>query len=171
MSNPVAARESDRSQTPRLTLRPQQIQHNALTADLNAAHARTLALTWEKAELLRRQLAMAQQFDRRLAASLQVIASLLTTQSQTMSTLEAVLQLNAAADRIVAFAQAHHRLDVIDARLVGEDGVCPAGFVGHTIEQTSDISDLRAGDTLGKSRTGPRLAMDPTLQKRQEEES
>lgn len=159
MRSPVATREPDSSQSIRHGSWREQTRHDVLTADLNSARARTLALTWERAELLQRQFMMARRFDRRRAASLQMIATLLAMQSRAVTALEAALQLNAAADCVIAFAQAHDRLDVIDAQHAGEDGVCPDSFVGHIIGQMSAAPDVQTRDVLDKSRARTRLAV------------
>jgi hypothetical protein len=171
MRNPVSASESLPSQSSHRLSGREQIRHDRLTADLNAARARALALTWERAALLQRQFMMARQFDRRRAASLQMIATLLALQSRAVAALEAARQLNAAADCVIAFAQAHDRLDVIDARHAGEDGVCPDGFVGPIVEQMSAIPDPQTREAIGKSRARPRLAVVSIARERQEESS
>jgi two-component sensor histidine kinase len=171
MHNPVSTRESNPSQSSRRAFRREQIRHDVLTADLNAARARALALTWERAELLQRQFMMARQFDRRRAASLQMIATLLAMQGRAVGALEAALQLNKAANCVIAFAQAHDRLDVIDARHADDDGVCPDGLVEHIIEQMSAAPDAQTREIYGESRARPQLAVGSISREWQEESS
>ena len=63
----------------------EQLRHDALTAELQAAHAREKAWLREKSDLLRRQDILAQEFEHRLVNSLQIIVSLLSLQSRTAS--------------------------------------------------------------------------------------
>lgn len=114
MRNPGARRNPNHPPRSQHALRCEQVRRDTLTAELAAARARAQTLIWEKVALLDREFALAQQFDRRLIDSLQLIASLLSMQSRSAATLETALQLNVAASRIVTFAQSHHRLDVID---------------------------------------------------------
>jgi hypothetical protein len=162
MRNLASTCESNPSQSSSRSYRREQIRHDALTATLNAVRARTLALTWERAELLQRQFMMARNFDRRRSASLQMIATLLAMQSRAVAALDAALQLNAAADCVIAFAQAHDRLDVIDARHAGDDGVCPDDDVGPIIGWMSAPPDVHNREVHGESPARPRLAVVPT---------
>jgi two-component sensor histidine kinase len=171
MRNPVSKREATPSQSSRCAIRSERTRHDVLTADVNAARARVLALTWERAELLRRQFTMARQFDRRRAVSLQMIADLLAMQSRAMTALEAALQLNAAADCVIAYAQAHDRLDVIDARHGGEDRIRPDGVAGRIIGAMSAASDVRNGEILSERRPRSRSVVSCISRERQEASS
>lgn len=91
-----------------------QKQHNTLTAKLQAALAREQRLIREKRELSKRQVMLAQEFEHRLVNGLQLIASLLSLQSQTATTPEATGQLIVAARRVAALGRVHHRLHLLD---------------------------------------------------------
>jgi len=91
----------------------EQTRHDALTAELQVARAREKAWLREKSDLLRRQDILAQEFEHRLANSLQIIVSVLSLQSRTASP-EAAAQLTAAASRVASFARVHRRLHVLD---------------------------------------------------------
>jgi two-component sensor histidine kinase len=91
-----------------------QRQYDALTAELQASLAREDALRDEKSDLLQRQAMLAQEFEHRVTNGLQLIASLLSLQSRTMTTPEARTQLSVAAHRVVALGTVHHRLYLLD---------------------------------------------------------
>jgi two-component sensor histidine kinase len=57
---------------------------------------------------------LAQEFEHRVTNGLQLIASLLSLQSRTMTTPEARTQLSIAARRVVALGTVHHRLHLLD---------------------------------------------------------
>jgi two-component system, sensor histidine kinase PdtaS len=80
--------------------------------DLRAALARGEALREEIGELLRRQETLAQEFEHRLLNGLDVIAQLLSSQSQSAATPEAAAQLNVAARRITAIRCSQDRLNI-----------------------------------------------------------
>ena len=88
-------------------------EHAALIAELQAARAREDALLREKSDLLQRQDMLAQEFDHRLANSLQVICTLLSLQSRT-ATPEAAAQLTVAANRVASFGRVHRGLHLLD---------------------------------------------------------
>ena len=73
-----------------------RIRRDALAAELQAAQARAQDLMWDKVTLLQRQFLLAEEFDRRLADSLTLIASVLSMQSRAAATPEAAIQLNTA---------------------------------------------------------------------------
>jgi two-component sensor histidine kinase len=77
-------------------------QLDAMTAELQATLRRGAALREEIDELLGRQETLAQEFERRLLNGLELIARLLSSQSQAAMTPEAAAQLSAAARRITA---------------------------------------------------------------------
>jgi two-component system, sensor histidine kinase PdtaS len=93
----------------------EQTQHDALTAELQAAHAREKAWLREKSDLLQRHDMLAQEFEHRLVNSLQIIVSLLSLQSRTASP-DAAAQLIVAARRVASFARVHRRLHLLDHR-------------------------------------------------------
>jgi two-component system, sensor histidine kinase PdtaS len=88
-------------------------QYDALTSELQTARAREKAWLREKSDLLQRHDALAQEFEHRLANSLQIIVSVLSSQSQTASP-EAAAQLTVAASRVASFARVHRQLHVLD---------------------------------------------------------
>jgi two-component sensor histidine kinase len=91
----------------------ERTRHDALTAELQAAHAREKAWLREKSDLLRRQDILAQEFEHRFVNSLQIIVSLLSLQSRTASP-DAAAQLTVAARRVASFARVHRRLHHLD---------------------------------------------------------
>jgi len=90
-----------------------QTQYDALIDQLQAAHAREKVWLREKSDLLQRHVTLSQEFEHRLANSLQMIVSVLSLQSRTASP-EAAAQLTVAANRIASFARVHRRLHVLD---------------------------------------------------------
>ena len=90
-----------------------QTQYDALTSELQAARAREKAWLREKSDLLQCHDTLAQEFEHRLANSLQIIVSVLSLQSRTASP-EAAAQLTAAASRVASFALVHQRLHGLD---------------------------------------------------------
>jgi two-component sensor histidine kinase len=90
-----------------------QTQYDALTSELQAARAREKAWLREKSDHLQRHDTLAQEFEHRLANSLQIIVSVLSLQSRTASP-EAAAQLTVAASRVASFARVHRRLHVLD---------------------------------------------------------
>ena len=91
----------------------QQNQHDALTAELQAARARETAWLREKSDLLQRQDMLTQEFEHRLVNGLQIIVSLLSLQSRRVSP-EAAAQLTIAARRVASFGRVHRRLHLLD---------------------------------------------------------
>ena len=91
----------------------QQNQHDALTAELQAARARETAWRREKSDLLQRQDMLTQEFEHRLVNGLQIIVSLLSLQSRSVSP-EAAAQLIIAARRVASFGRVHRRLHLLD---------------------------------------------------------
>ena len=90
-----------------------QTQYDALIDQLQAAHSREKVWLREKSDLLERHVTLSQEFEHRLANSLQMIVSVLSLQSRTASP-EAAAQLTVAANRIASFARVHRRLHVLD---------------------------------------------------------
>jgi two-component system, sensor histidine kinase PdtaS len=91
-----------------------QRRSDALTAELQASLAREDALHAEKRDLTRRQVMLTQEFEHRITNGLQLIAGLLSSQSRTMPTPEACMQLSIAARRVVALGTVHNRLHLSD---------------------------------------------------------
>ena len=91
----------------------EQTEYAALIAELQAARERENALLIEKSNLLQREDMLAQEFDHRLANSLQVICTLLSLQSRT-ATPEAAAQLTVAANRVASFGRVHRGLHLLD---------------------------------------------------------
>src|SRR3984885_15752720 len=87
---------------------------DALAAELQASLAREGALRAEKHDLMRRQIMLAKEFEHRMTNGLQLIAGLLSSQSRTMPTAEAGIQLSIAARRVVALGTVHNRLGLLD---------------------------------------------------------
>jgi len=117
-----------------------QAQHDALIAELQAAHAREEVLLREKSDLLRRQDMLAQEFEHRLVNSLQIIVSLLSLQSRTAGP-EAAAQLTVAAKRVASFGRVHHRLHLLDH----QEGVEFKEYLSRLCEDLSDL--LFQGET------------------------
>lgn len=88
-------------------------QLDAMTAELQATLVRGAALREEIDELLRSQDTLAQEFERRLLNGLELIARLLSSQSQAATTREAAAQLSIAARRITAIGRSHGRLNIL----------------------------------------------------------
>jgi two-component sensor histidine kinase len=89
----------------------------AIAAALQDALAREAVLVREKDAALQRQVMLTQEFEHRLANSLQLIVSLLSLQSRKTDSPEAAEQLLIAAERVGAFGRVHrqlHLLDVVD---------------------------------------------------------
>jgi two-component sensor histidine kinase len=90
-----------------------ETQYDALTVELQAAHAREEALLREKSDLLQRQDMLAQEFEHRLINSLQIIVSLLSLQSRRAGP-DAAAQLTIAANRVASFGRVHRALHLLD---------------------------------------------------------
>jgi two-component system, sensor histidine kinase PdtaS len=80
-------------------------QLDAMTAELQATLVRGAALREEIDDLLRRQGILARELERRLLNGLELIARLLSSQSQAATTPEAAAQLGVAARRITAIGR------------------------------------------------------------------
>jgi two-component system, sensor histidine kinase PdtaS len=89
-------------------------QLDAMTPELQATLRRGAALREEIDELLRRQDRRAQEFECRLLSGLELIARLLSSQSQAAMTPEAGAQLSAAARRITAIGRSQDRPNIYD---------------------------------------------------------
>ena len=86
----------------------------AIAIELKDALAREAALRREKDEILQRQTMLTQEFEHRLANSLQLIVSLLSLQSRNTESPEAAAQLLIAAKRVGAFGRVHRQLHLLD---------------------------------------------------------
>ena len=113
MSNSVSAKEPVFWFPWTRVARREQTQYDALTVELQAAHAREEALLREKADLLQRQDMLAQEFEHRLSNSLQIIVSLLSLQSRNAGA-DAAAQLTIAANRVASFGRVHRGLHLLD---------------------------------------------------------
>ena len=82
--------------------------HTTTMAALKAALAREEEWVREKADLLQRQNLLAQEFEHRLVNSMQLITSLLSSQSRRAKTAEAAGQLTIAANRVAAWIAGSH---------------------------------------------------------------
>src|SRR5579872_681054 len=110
-------------------------RYDALAAELKVALGREDLLRKEKDDLSQRHVMLAQEFEHRITNGLQLIASLLSVQSQTMPTPEACTQLSIAARRVVALGTVHHRLHLTDQPTDVE-------FKEFLITLCDDLSDL-----------------------------
>ena len=108
--------------------------YDALTTELQAARAREKAWLREKSDLLQRHDMLAQEFEHRLANSLQIIVSVLSLQSRTASP-EAAAQLTVAARRVASFARVHRRLHLLDYQASVE-------FKQYLLQLCDDLSGL-----------------------------
>ena len=84
MSDPIYARENVIQFPVRRAVKRdarRQTQYDALIDQLQAAHARE-KVGFEKSDLLQRHVTLSQEFEHRLANSLQMIVSVLSLQSQ-----------------------------------------------------------------------------------------
>lgn len=116
MSNSIFAREPGFRFPKRPTVERDFIdrsRYDALAAKLQASLAREQALRDEKRALSQRQASLVQEFEHRFANGLQLIAGVLVSQSRTMTTPEASIQLSIAARRIVALGNVHRRLHLL----------------------------------------------------------
>jgi len=91
-----------------------QRQYDILMAELQASLAREDALRKERSDLWQRQVMLAREFEHRITNGLQLIASVLSLQSRSLTTAEGRIQLGIAARRIVALGSVHHRLHPLD---------------------------------------------------------
>ena len=114
--------------------RGEQKQRDALTTELDAALVREETLRRENDELLQHRGLLAQEFEQRLGNGLQMIASLLTLQSQT-ATPDAARQLAIAARRVVALGRVHQRLHLLDH----QERVEFKGYLQHPCDDLSGL--------------------------------
>jgi len=114
MSNPMSAHEVV-IQFPKSYPFPcdtcEDERSDAMAAKLQATLAHEERLREETGELLRRQNTLALEFERRLLNGLEVIARLLSSQSQTATTPEAATQLSVVACGIAAIGRWQCRLN------------------------------------------------------------
>ena len=104
-----------------------QTQYDALIDQLQAAHAREKVWLREKSDLLQRHVTLSQEFEHRLANSLQMIVSVLSQQSRTASP-EAAAQLTVVANRIASFARV--RFSLRSPKKDPPSGEAPGGSFG-----------------------------------------
>jgi two-component system, sensor histidine kinase PdtaS len=118
----------------------EESDHDALTAQLQAARAREEALLRERSDLLQRQDLLVQEFEHRLVNSLQIIVSLLSLQSRA-ATPEAAAQLTVAANRVASFGRVHRGLHLLDH----QESVEFKQYLQHLCEDLSGL--LFQGET------------------------
>ena len=117
MSIPNVATESEfrRSNRRVVSRNTHGLKHRTTTmAKLKAALVREEQLLRERSDLLRREDLLAQEFEHRLVNSLQLIVSLLSSQSRAATTVESAEQLTIAANRVAALGRVHRRLHLLD---------------------------------------------------------
>ena len=119
-------------------------QTQVLTAELQAARARTDELLQERADLLQRQALLTQEFEHRLVNSLQLIVSLLSLQSRAATTAESAAQLTIAAGRVAALGRVHRRLHLLDHQKSVE-------FKQYLQDLCDDLSGLLFQDGTGRA--------------------
>jgi two-component sensor histidine kinase len=112
----------------------EQLERDALRAELQVSRAREAALILERDELSQRQAMLTQEFEHRLINGLQLMASLLSLQSRT-ATPEAAAQLTIAARRVAALGRVHRQLHLLDH----QDSVELKGYLQHLC---ADLSSL-----------------------------
>lgn len=125
MSIPGSARRSElRRPAPGKVVgnKREQNEHDALTADWQAARVRTGALVREMRVLSRRHAVLAREFEHRLVNSVRWIASLLLLQSRAAATPEAAAHLATVAHRVAVFGRVHRRPPVVDRWASGGAG-------------------------------------------------
>ena len=103
-------------------------RYDALQVELEASLAREDALRAEKRDSTQRQVMLVEEFEHRITNGLQLIASLLSLQSRTMTTPEASIQLSIAARRIDALGGVHHRLHLLHQPAKVEFKQCLVGL-------------------------------------------
>lgn len=108
---------------------------NILQLALHAALERERVLIEEKVELSRRQSILSEEFEHRLMNGLQLVASILTLQSRSMSSPDAAEQLALAARRVSALGRIHRQLHHLDHRV-------DVKFKDHISHLCQDLSDL-----------------------------
>jgi two-component system, sensor histidine kinase PdtaS len=116
----------------------------ATKAALTAALVREKKSLREKGELLRRQDILTQEFEHRLANSLQLIVGLLSLQSSAATTVEAAEQLTIAAKRVTALGRVHQRLHLLDRRRNVQ-------FKQYLQDLCDDLSDLLLQEKAGRA--------------------
>src|SRR6185437_14220594 len=123
--------------TRRTVLRETQVRKKYLAtkAALTAALVREKESLREKSKLMQLQDILAQEFEHRLANSLQLIVGLLSLQSSAATTVEAAEQLTIAAKRVTALGRVHQRLHLLDHQRNVE-------FKQYLQDLCDDLSDL-----------------------------
>jgi len=116
----------------------------ATKAALTVALVRERNSLRERRELLQRQDILAQEFDHRLANSLQLIVGLLSLQSSAATTIEAAEQLTIAARRVTALGRVHQRLHLLDHQRNVE-------FKQYLQDLCDDLSDLLLQGRAGRA--------------------
>jgi two-component system, sensor histidine kinase PdtaS len=119
-------------------------KYSATKAVLTAALVREKKLLREKCELMQRQHISAQEFEHRLANSLQLIVGLLSLQSSAATTVEAAEQLTIAAKRVTALGRVHQRLHLLDHQRNVQ-------FKQYLQDLCDDLSDLLLQEKAGRA--------------------
>jgi two-component sensor histidine kinase len=121
----------------RSPLQPEKPEHgfNVLQLALHAALERERILIEERAELSRRQSVLTEEFEHRLMNGLQLVASILTLQSRTMSSPDAAEQLGLAARRVSALGRIHRQLHHLDH-------CADVKFKDHVAHLCQDLAEL-----------------------------
>jgi two-component sensor histidine kinase len=113
--NVVTESEFQRSDRRVVSRNTHGLKHRATAiAELKAALVREQQLLRERSDLLRREDLLAREFEHRLVNSLQLIVSLLSSQSRAATTVESAEQLTIAANRVAALGRVHRRLHLLD---------------------------------------------------------
>jgi two-component sensor histidine kinase len=125
-----------------LSIPPLEQKTHTAETELQAALAREAALRREMADLARRQVMLAQEFEHRLINGLQVISSMLSLQSRAAKSSEATEQLTIAASRVAALGRVHRQLHLLDH----QDHVEFKGYLEHLCEDLSRLLCEESGD-------------------------
>jgi two-component sensor histidine kinase len=119
-------------------------KYSATKAALTAALVREQVSLRQKRELMQRQHILAQEFEHRLANSLQLIVGLLSLQSSAATTAEAADQLTIAAKRVTALGRVHQRLHLLDRQRNVQ-------FKQYLQDLCDDLSDLLLQEKAGRA--------------------
>lgn len=115
-------------------------RHRVTRSKLRDAIRRESDLRREKDELILRNDILAKESEHRLLNGLQLIASLLTTQSRGAKNPEAVAQLCMAANRVATLARVHRHLHTLD-KLEGVE------FKQYLEKLCEDVSDMVSSES------------------------
>ena len=121
----------------------EQMQRDALTDKLRGLRTRVEAMREQNDGPLLRQDSQSKELEHRIFNGLQLIASLLSSQSRT-ATPEAASQLTIAAGRIIAFGSVHRRLHILDH----QDTVELRQHLQHLCADLTDLLFQGTGRTI-----------------------